>query len=153
WPVLHCDPYPEQRKLGRPSSWAGPEPYSSRVQQRHGLRAVPRDLYRPPTCPNDPERPPRREFASRCSLGGTIVRGRVALRGVWWDGRIEWGGLGQLCSWREDAEVFQPPYLREDIALQRGKQAVVPDGGGRQGVAQLLQIGDEGAETAVEFGS
>src|SRR5215469_3293757 len=46
---------------------ANQKPYSARVQQRHRLQAAPSDCERPLTCANDPERPRRREFASRWS--------------------------------------------------------------------------------------
>ena len=50
-------------------------PHSSGVQQRHGLRAAPRDLHRPLTCPNDRERPWCQEFASRGSPPVELIDG------------------------------------------------------------------------------
>ena len=74
-------------------------------------------------------------------MGSAVVTGqRVAVFGDWPDWRIEWRGLGQMCARCEDTEVFQPPHLGQDLALQRGKQAVVPRGGSSQGAAKLLQI-------------
>ena len=55
-----------------------------------------------------------------------------------------------MCSWPEDPEVVQPPYLGKDVALEGSEQGVVPGGGG-QGVAELLQVRDERAEAAVKF--
>jgi len=45
----------------------GPAPYSTQVQQRGRPGTTPRDCRRTATCPNNPERPYRREFASRGS--------------------------------------------------------------------------------------
>jgi hypothetical protein len=60
WPPRH------RARYGRSGRMAtGRTPYNTRVQQRYRPRALPRGLYRSLACPNDPQRPRRREFASR----------------------------------------------------------------------------------------
>jgi hypothetical protein len=49
------------------------KPYSAQVQQRQRPRAALRDFHRPLACPNDFERPSRREFASRGATYGHLA--------------------------------------------------------------------------------
>ena len=78
WGHAHATSHCHQLMIAQPRSEAGHlvrrvptvrphQPYSTQVQQRDRLRTTPSDHHRSLTCPNDPERPHRREFASRGS--------------------------------------------------------------------------------------